>query len=298
MKKWAYISAIALLAGCVDVEDYFLSTGQVSVPGQYTFEYYGTNELLVDEEMFFGENEYSLLTLETVDDQGNPATTYALYFGDPATMDQDTVIVYCHGNGVTLESAFRRATAMANVGGKGRFGVLAVEYVGFGLADGDISEENMYLGTQAAIDWAEGQGLTEDRMYFYGVSLGSAASVGLTAAPRTLRPEKLMLEVPLASIATLSQDVLGVVLDISFLSQDNALDNIGKMPTIDQPLLLMHGAEDGYIDYESNGRALYEAYQGESGTLVVVEGAGHGNTPETMGWELYEQTVLDFILEQ
>ncbi|HAA16246.1 MAG TPA: hypothetical protein DCE41_32900 [Cytophagales bacterium] len=289
------LSLTVLLSSCIDVEDFFLSGGRIPESGEYTFEYGYTNDMLSDESMFFSEEERTLLTLETVDDLGNTATTYALYLGDVSTIDTDTVIVYCHGNASTIESAFYRATILGNVGGKGNYGILVPEYLGYGLADGQISEENMYLGVAAGLNWLEEQGGTEDRMVYYGVSLGSAPSVELTASPRVMRPEKLMLEAPLASIATLSQDVLGVALDISFFSSLNELDNISKISEVEQPMLLIHGTADDYIDYESNGLPLYNNYQGEEATLVPVEGATHINVPEIMGFEAYEETILSFL---
>lgn len=298
MKKLGMICSLAwlsCLSSCLDVEDIFLGGSPLKNENQYTFSYDSTDSLLPDEAMFFTEADYTLLELPGIDDQGNSAKTYALYIGNINTINEDTIIVYCHGNGGTIERSFSKATAIANVGGKGNYGVLVPEYLGFGLADGDVSEENMYIGVDLALNWLLAQGAQESKLYMYGLSLGSASSVELTQNPRSMTPERLILESPLASVATLSQDVVGVALGISYFSSDTPMDNLTKLAKVQQPTLIMHGTADAYVDFESNGKALRDVYKGEYLSFIPIEGARHGTIAWEIGFEEFEAMLLEFI---
>ena len=52
----------------------------------------------------------------------------------------------------------------------------------------------MYQDADACLRWLESRGLTNDRLIIYGYSLGSAPTCELTANPRSMSPNKIILE--------------------------------------------------------------------------------------------------------
>jgi pimeloyl-ACP methyl ester carboxylesterase len=83
----------------------------------------------------------------TIQDNGKGLKVYAIYVGDLNTIDQDTVILYCHGNRDHMVFYWNRQKLLAHVGGKNRYGVLFFDYPVYGLSEGAPTEDNMYAST-------------------------------------------------------------------------------------------------------------------------------------------------------
>lgn len=226
--------------------------------------------------------------------EATATTIHALYIGEESRIATDTVILYCHGNYAHMDVYWQRAKALANVGGKNRFGVLMLDYRGFGLSEGTATEEGMYADVQACLDWLEAMGLTGDRLALYGFSLGSAAATELTAHPRTLVPHWLILEAPFASAEMMAQEGTGLAVPGSFFT-NLKIDNAEEIQGVQQPLLWFHGIEDDFLSYDNHGLSVWNNYQGVQGVRVSVAGAGHGDIVKTLGVEPYCQAVLDFL---
>jgi predicted alpha/beta-fold hydrolase len=118
------------------------------------------------------ENRY-LFALKS-DNLGDTATIYAVYLGDTSRIDEDTVIVYMHGNAKNMDFYYPRAKMLANLGSKHRYGVLMMDYRSYGRSTGTPTEENMYADVRACLQWLKDRGLTNRRTIFYGFSLGTA----------------------------------------------------------------------------------------------------------------------------
>jgi pimeloyl-ACP methyl ester carboxylesterase len=234
-------------------------------------------------------------TLQSQGPQENSATTiHAIYIGDPTRIARDTVIMYAHGNRDHMDYYWPRAKLLANVGGKLRFGVLMIDYRGFGLSAGTPTEEGMYTDVDAALRWLRERGLTEDRLIMYGYSLGTASATELTANPRTLRPAKLVLESPFASAAVMVQDAALLAMPPSFLTT-HRIANAEAIRQVSQPFLWLHGTEDTFLRIRTHGEVVFRNYGGQAGTAVRVAGAGHGDIPLVMGFPNYLETVEGFI---
>jgi pimeloyl-ACP methyl ester carboxylesterase len=133
---------------------------------------------------------------------GETVQVQGVYVGDTNHINQDTVILYCHGNKDHMDFYWCREKLYANIGGLGRYGVLMFDYPGFGLSEGTATESNMYASTSSAISWLKDRGLTNDRFVMFGFSLGSApvCEVAGHATDYPLQPSKIILEAPFAWI--------------------------------------------------------------------------------------------------
>ena len=154
------------------------------------------------------------------------------------------VILFAHGNGERAEdwlNAFRTPRLDG-------YGVVVMEYPGYGEADGAPSEATISATVLAAYDWAATRpGVDSARIVGYGRSLGGGAVASL-AGHRPIH--SLVLESSFASI----RELAGRVLAPELLVRD-PFDNRAALRRFSGPLLVIHGASDE-IAPVAHGRAL------------------------------------------
>ena len=265
-----------------------------------------TKEYLLDD--YTGEQDFKLDTDYDIPDSlivqlslaskapGETETTAieAIYIGDQNRISTDTVILYCHGNKWNMDFYWQRAKLLAHVGGKNRYGLLFFDYRGFGMSDGEPTEDGMYADTDACLAWLKLKGLSSDRLIIYGFSLGTAPSCELTSKPRTLNPSKIILEAPFASSEVMVQDASQLVMPAVYFT-DLKIDNAEEIKRIQQPFLWLHGLNDNFLNYKTHGEVVYKNYKGVYSEKFMVDGADHGEVPAKMGFEKYLKVLGDFV---
>lgn len=257
--------------------------------------YDGEQDFVLDAGYAIPDSLIYLFTLpsRTAQEQ-DPVYIQALYIGDINKIGTDTVILYCHGNKWHMDFYWQRAKLLANSGGKNRFGVLMFDYRGFGLSEGEPSEDGMYADTRACLNWLKSKGLSGDRLIMYGFSLGSAAACELTAKPEELHPSALILEAPFASAEVMVQDAALLAMPGVYFT-DLKIDNAEEIKAVKQPFLWLHGLSDSFLSYATHGEVVYKNYSGVYARKFMVEGAEHGEVPEKMGFEKYNRSITEFI---
>jgi hypothetical protein len=236
-----------------------------------------------------------LFTLGSKTPEELTATTiHALYLGDIAEIATDTVILYCHGNKWHMDFYWQRAKLMAHTGGKNRFGVMMFDYRGYGLSEGEPSEDALYADTRAAIDWLKSKGLTSDRLVIYGFSMGSAPACEIMTHGASLHPSKLILEAPFASAEVMAQDGAGLSVPGSFFT-NLKIDNAEEIKSIQEPLCWMHGTDDMFLGIATHGELVYANYNGVYKEAHRIVGAGHDGVPATWGFSAYLQALENFL---
>ncbi|MCB9234377.1 MAG: alpha/beta fold hydrolase [Bacteroidia bacterium] len=228
------------------------------------------------------------------EDEADPTTIYAAYIGDTQQIATDTVILYLHGNAAHMDVYYHRAKLLAHLGGKHRFGLMMIDYRGYGLSDGIPSEEGLYNDADAALKWLQSHGLTGDRLAMYGFSMGTAPATELTANPRTLTPNWLLLEAPFASAEVMVQDGSGLTMPGSFFT-NLKIDNAEEIKKVNQPFFWIHGINDNFLRITTHGEVVWKNYHGVRGVAVRVPGADHSTIPEFTGVDGYVQDVEDFF---
>jgi alpha/beta superfamily hydrolase len=255
-------------------------------------------EYRVPADMVVADSMIHLFTLDSkAPGESSPTKIYANYVGDMSRIATDTVILYCHGNAAHMDAYWQRQMLLANTGWKHRYGVMALDYRGYGLSEGTPSEEGLYADVGACIDFLAEMGLTGDRLLLYGFSMGTAPATELTAHPHTLKPGWLVLEAPFASGAQMAQASTGLGMPGSFVT-NLEINNADEIKLVEQPFLLFHGIDDDFIDYETHGRVVWNNYQGNRGTLIAVEGANHGDVPFIYGMEAYRTAMLKLLRDE
>ena len=181
--------------------------------------YTGENDFVLDNSYQIPDSLVHLFTLSSKASSESVATTIsAIYIGSISKIKTDTVIMYCHGNKWHMDFYWQRAKLLAHVSGKNKYGVLMIDYRGYGLSEGKPSEEGLYTDVDAALQWLKISGLSDSRLMMYGFSMGTAPTCELTAKPRSMTPSKIILEAPFASADVMANDGSGLNMPGSFFT--------------------------------------------------------------------------------
>jgi len=263
---------------------------------QYLYDdYKGEVDFTLDTSYKIPSNLITEFTLNSQAIGENKSTViYAVYIGDISKIATDTIIVYNHGNREHNDFYWQRAKLMANTSWKNRFGVLMIDYRGYGLSQGKPTEEGMYADVDAGLKWLKLKGLTNERLIMYGFSLGSAPTCELTANPRSMTPSKIILEAPFASSAVMVQDAAKLNLASSYFT-DIKINNAEEIKKVKQPLLWIHGVNDSFLSIVTHGEVVFKNYGGINAVPLRILGAEHGTVPQTIGFLNYNNHLLNFI---
>jgi fermentation-respiration switch protein FrsA (DUF1100 family) len=200
----------------------------------------------------------------------------------PPPNDSPVVVVF-NGNAGNRE---HRATLGSGLASK-RFGVLLLDYRGYGDNPGHPTAGGLALDARAAVDWVRRRAPNHDVVYF-GESLGAAVAIELAVSDP---PDALILRSPFTSLADMAD--VHFPLPVRWLLRDRypSIDQIGK---VGAPTLVIAGTDDSIVPIDQS-RAIYEAAPSPK-ELVVVQGADHNDFALTVGPEVIEPTVR-FIAE-
>ena len=190
------------------------------------------------------------------------------------------VIAYFHGNGGHIGYRVERLLRFAREG----YGVLMLEYRGYGGNPGSPTEAGLYSDAQAALDFLKREGITSNRLVLYGESLGSGVAVRLAAQNEVA---ELILEAPPTSVAEVAQCHFPYV-PASRLVVDR-FDSMSRIGEVRAPILVMHGERDRVVPVRY-GRALFNAAPEPKEGWFVPE-AGHENLASYGGLDV----VVAFI---
>jgi pimeloyl-ACP methyl ester carboxylesterase len=257
--------------------------------------YTGTTDFTLDYSYHIPDSLVHIFTLASqAPDETKATSIYAIYIGDISRIGTDSVIMYCHGNRDHMDFYWQRAKLLANTGGKNRYGVMMVDYRGYGMSDGKSSEEGLYADVTSALSWLKSNGLSGSRLIMYGFSLGSAPATKLTAEPTALVPEKLLLEAPFANAETMVQDGSGLDMPSEFFTT-LSINNAEEIKSIQQPFFWIHGEADDFLNIETHGQKVFDNYAGAYKEGHRIPGAGHSTIPTTTGFTSYSDYILQFI---
>ncbi|HEX2901021.1 MAG TPA: hypothetical protein VHS96_14985, partial [Bacteroidia bacterium] len=134
----AFLATLGLLSGCFRLDSNLYNP--VDTITAYLGDAYPETDdwdVVPDSSFRLADSMVHLFTLGSqAPGETTPTTIHALYLGDESRIATDTVILYCHGNYGHMDVYWQRAKILANLGGKHRFGVLMMDYRGFGLSEG------------------------------------------------------------------------------------------------------------------------------------------------------------------
>jgi fermentation-respiration switch protein FrsA (DUF1100 family) len=201
----------------------------------------------------------------------------------PPPGNPGALLLYLHGNAGHIGGRSDRVRPYLEAG----FGVLLLEYRGYGGNPGQPSETGFYSDARAALDFLAEQGVTAERIVLYGESLGTGVAVQM-AVERGCAA--LVLEAPYTSVGAVAQGrywmfpVRHLVLD--------KFDSLSKIGRVRCPVFIMHGERDRIIPIRY-GRELFHAASEPKEAKWFADG-NHTNFDEFGG----PAAVLDFLKRQ
>jgi alpha-beta hydrolase superfamily lysophospholipase len=179
--------------------------------------------------------------------------------------------VYFHGNGDQIG----RASLIGDEFTKKGHNFVAIEYPGYGLAEGQPTEESVYRACSMVLRHLV-KTIDSSSIILVGQSIGCTPALEMS---RRGYGSKLVLISPFLSMkdmASVAIPCLAPLLrSVSFILRD-ALDNSMLAPAITVPILVFHGNEDSIVPYKQ-GKALSSMFRSDLLTFVTVEGAGHND---------------------
>lgn len=283
------------LTGCLRLDDNLFNPNSNKITAYNLNSYTGEVDFKLDVTYNIPASLVTLFTLQSKAPGEVEATKiYAVYIGDIQRISTDSVIMFCHGNKDHLDFYWPRAQLLANTKSRNRYGVLMIDYRGYGLSEGKPSEEALYADIDAGLQWLKTKGLTNNRLIMYGFSMGSAPATKLTAEPQSMTPSKLILEAPMASAELMVQDATGLALPGSFAT-DLKINNAELIKKVQQPFFWIHGIDDDFLAMKTQGEMVYKNYNGTYKEAHLIPGAGHSNVPNIYGFQNYLKDIGNFI---
>jgi pimeloyl-ACP methyl ester carboxylesterase len=256
--------------------------------------YTGDQDFILDASYHIQDSMIHLFTLNSkMSSESSSKKIYAVYLGQISRIATDTVIMYCHGNKWHMDFYWQREKLLAHVGGKHHYGILMIDYRGYGLSKGTPTEEGMYTDVNTALQWLKDNGLSGQRLIMYGFSLGTAPACELTANPRSLTPARLILESPFANAATMVQDASQLAMPGTFVT-NLKIDNSEEIKKVNQPFMWMHGIDDKFLNINTHGQVVYDNYRGVYKEAHKIAGADHSDVPIKYGFTNYLNDIYTF----
>ncbi len=240
--------------------------------------------------LWFRANENSLLFAPTKGTLEPPAANLALPYRDVSLHSRDGLelsarvmppptlngvprsnpgwLLYFHGaSGNVGTPGYNEAWARFHQLG---FGVMAVDYPGYGRSAGEPSEAGCYHAADAAYAYLKRElAVPEDRILIYGYSLGSAVAIDLATRVRArgLIAEGALLSVPIRGAE------LYPWLPVAWLAR-NQFASVDKIAHVALPKLFVHARHDEAVPI-AHGRRLFELARAPR-QFAAVEG-GHAD---------------------
>ncbi|HXT59412.1 MAG TPA: alpha/beta hydrolase [Pirellulales bacterium] len=213
------------------------------------------------------------------------AKLHGWYFPHPRPR---AVVLFACGNAGNISYRAERLKFLSDAQ---HVSLLALDYRGYGLSDGQPDERGILLDARAARAWlAEQAGVAEREIVLMGESLGGGVMVDLAGrdGARGLILERTFTSLP--DVAAFFYPMFPVR-----MLMRNRLDSLGQIANYRGPLVHCHGDVDEIIPFEM-GRRLFAAANGPK-RFVPLAGVGH-NDPLPEEWDAAIDEFLDDLPEK
>ncbi len=176
------------------------------------------------------------------------------------------VVLYVHGNAGNIAGRGHKVRPYLDAG----YGVLLVEYRGYGGNPGSPSEAGLYSDARAGFAFLAKAGIAPEEVVLYGESLGAAVAVEV-ALGQSLKA--LVLEAPFTSLADIGA-LAYPYLPVRLLAREGyrSAAKIGRVRAL---VVIVHGEADRTVPV-AMGRAMLKAAP-EPKFGLFLPGLGHNN---------------------
>lgn len=210
-------------------------------------------------------HHYGLSDTTEVKLKGKDGIAVTAWF-TPPTEDNNTVMIYFHGNAGNLADRTEKLKSFINTG----MGVLALSYRGYGSSDGSPSEQGIYNDARATLAYAQELGFDLKNTLIYGESLGTGVAIQMATEYNVMA---IVLEAPYTSIAARGKERYPFM-PIDLLLKDK-FDSLSKIKSVHVPVLIFHGYLDEVMPIHHGRRMLEAANDPKEARLF--ENKGHSD---------------------
>ncbi len=195
-------------------------------------------------------------------------------------------VLFLHGNAGNISHRFEKLRILRDLGAA----VLIVDYRGYGLSGGRPGEAGLYRDARAAYDHLViERRVAPSDIVLYGESLGSAVAVHLATEAQV---GGLVLEAAFTSGADVGQAMFPFF-PLRWLLR-NRYDSLGKIPSVQAPILVLHSRNDEYFPLRHAERLV--AASRARARLAVLRG-GH-NEAFLTSEKTYRRALKEFLAER
>jgi fermentation-respiration switch protein FrsA (DUF1100 family) len=187
----------------------------------------------------------------------------------PPASDSAPVALCLHGNAGHIGHRAYRLAPFQRLG----WGVLMLEYRGYGGNPGHPSETGLLIDARAGYAALRAMNVPPERILLWGESLGSGLAARLAAEQPVAA---VFLEAPYTSITDIARARFPYA-PVRWLLRDH-FDTMRVIADIHVPVFVMHGVRDRTIPV-AMGRAVYEAAH-QPKELWIAPDAGHADLIE------------------
>lgn len=167
-------------------------------------------------------------------------------------------VLFAHGNGGNISHRLETFRILHTLG----LSTFIYDYTGYGLSDGEPSEQGMEADALAAWEWlVKEKGIPPEEIVLFGRSLGGAVTARLAADISTNgnSPAGIILESTFTSVPDMGAYIYPW-LPVRQLAR-YSYDSVDALSSVNLPALFAHSQDDEIVPY-SIGLRLYESYQG------------------------------------
>ena len=200
-------------------------------------------------------------------------------FKGPSDKKQNTLVVF-HGNAGHIGHRIDKFRPYLEEG----YGLLLVEYRGYGENSGKPTEDGFYKDGRAALEFLSKQKISKHQTILYGESLGCGIAVKLSTEDKY---HSTILEAPYTSIADVaSHHYWYLPAKWLVLDRFEIIDIINKVKS---PLLIIHGNKDNVININLAKKVFNSAPEPKE--ALFISNADHNNLYE---FDIFEK-IKNFI---
>ena len=208
--------------------------------------------------------------LETVTLKTNDGLELVSYYKAPRKRENGGLyptILYMHGNTGPAGDAAHKLIPIVEAG----YGVLLLEYRGYGPNPGKPSEKGMIADAEAAMHYIHLQQGKEARVFYYGMSIGTGVSNGLAEK----RPPAGMIQECGFTTMIDAARIHYPMFPVKYILKDT-FDSLRRIASLKSPLLVLHGEKDGTVPVEQ-GKKIFETATMPDRTLMLYPEGRHTN---------------------
>lgn len=205
--------------------------------------------------------DHNATDMRVVDIKSCDGLILSSWYKEPISKEKP-VVLYLHGNGGHIGYRMPIARQILNRG----YGLLLLEYRGYGGNKGYPFEKGLYCDARSAIHYLNEIGIPSNQIILYGESLGTAVATELAVDNES---QCLILQSPFSSLSSVAKYHYPWLP----LKPKDKFDSLSRITNIKLPLLILQGDKDKVVPIEE-AKALFQKANSPK-EFIIFPNKGH-----------------------